>query len=163
MVFILSGYRRAPQSPPLEPVSGAVGKGERAQEIESPGSAPTCLRTGQQGPVHRRRWPCPWLQAVGEEMPSAKAHVMLPMARSSSAYPILRRPFSSLPAGPQPQSWAGSAILSPSFLWLAGRTLSHTSFSNLQRQQAYALSTEPGRRTQEQENVGLCRSMTGFW
>lgn len=54
-VFTLLGDLRALPSPQLETVSGAMGKGERAQEIERPVSAPARLRMGQQSHVHRMR------------------------------------------------------------------------------------------------------------
>lgn len=119
--------------------------------------------------------------------PPAKGHVVtrvqltLPRARSSSAHSTLLRPRSCLPSyGVSHHSGAGTAGLlrsgvqgvprhpyrlpsgAPSPHRLSDRTLNHTRFLNLQRQQVCALSNKPGRRAPEQRMWGLCRDKTRF-
>lgn len=156
--LLLSGDMGAPQSPQLELAAEQWTKVREHRRLRGP-----CLYlpTWEQaaGPCVQDEVALSLTPGRGEETPSVKGNVMtrvplkLLMATSSSTHHILLRPPSCLPVGSQPQSWAGSAgllrsgvqsepwppmwvsILSPCYLRLAGRTLSHTHFSNLQRRQ----------------------------
>lgn len=96
--------------------------------MEKVRSAPAHQRMGQQDHVCGRKWPCPslqvpeagvahyppLLQAVGEEIPSAKPHVMtwvllkLPVTRSSSSHIAYCSGLTPSSTESQHQCWAGS-------------------------------------------------------
>lgn len=113
MEFTLSGDLRAPQSPPVELASRAVGKGESTggREVSVGTGLP---ENGAAGPRARGRRSCPPALGCGRgNALSKRTHngqdpVKVAFGQIQLSISHMPGPSSCLSTEPQPQSWAGS-------------------------------------------------------